>query len=96
MKTIIVPVLLSGKKKSCREPLYGDFNVEKKLGPVKVLEDQKNLDFPCGYRSSGPVKVQKFSRCLLEYTAVHSYIYPLYQQPGIPFILRPWPLTHDL
>ena len=40
MKTLIVPVLLSGKKKSCREPLYGNSYVEKKLGPVKVLEDQ--------------------------------------------------------
>ena len=29
MKTLIVPVLLSGKKKSCREPLYGDSNDEK-------------------------------------------------------------------
>ena len=36
MKTIVV---LSGKKKSCREPLYGDSNVEKKWDPVKVLED---------------------------------------------------------
>ena len=46
------------------EALYGDSNVEKKLGPVKVLEDQYNLDFTCGNRSSGPVKVQKFSQCL--------------------------------
>ena len=51
-------------KKSCRKPLYGDSNVEKKWGPVKVLEDKKNLDFPCGHRSSSPVKVQKFSLCL--------------------------------
>ena len=39
MKTIVVPVLLSGKKKFCREPLYGDSNVEKKWDPVKVLGD---------------------------------------------------------
>ena len=52
-------------KNSCREPLYGDSYVEKiMLGPVKVLEDQQNLDFPCGYHSSAPVKAQKFSRCL--------------------------------
>ena len=38
MKTLIVSVLLYGKKNLCREPLYGDSNVEKKLGPVKVLE----------------------------------------------------------
>ena len=29
-KTLIVLVLLSGKKNCCREPLYGDSNVEKK------------------------------------------------------------------
>ena len=42
MKTLIVPVLLSGKQNYCRESLlvYGDSNDEKKLGPVKVLEDQ--------------------------------------------------------
>ena len=40
MKTLIVLVLLSGKKNCCRESLNGDSNDEKKLGPVKVLEDQ--------------------------------------------------------
>ena len=40
MKTLIVPVLLSGKK-FLQEPLYGDSYVEKIiLGPVKVLGDQ--------------------------------------------------------
>ena len=29
MKTLIVQVLLSSKQKSCMEPLYGDFDVEK-------------------------------------------------------------------
>ena len=29
MKTLIVPVLLSGKENFCREPLYEDSNVEK-------------------------------------------------------------------
>ena len=40
MKTLSVPVLLSGEKNCCRESLYGDSTVGKKLGPVKVLEDQ--------------------------------------------------------
>ena len=34
------------------------------LGPVKLLEDWQNLDFPCVYQSSSSVKVQKFSQFL--------------------------------
>ena len=65
-------------KNSCREPLYGDSYVEKNiLGPVKVLEDQQNLDFLCGYRSSGPVKAQKFSWCLIFHDIEDIIIYSL-------------------
>ena len=40
MKTVTVPVLLSGKKFPLGSPSNGNSNVEKKIGPVKVLEDQ--------------------------------------------------------
>ena len=39
MKTLIVPVLLPGKKIPVRSPSMG-IPMLKKLGPVKILEDQ--------------------------------------------------------
>ena len=46
MKTLSVPVLLSGKKSCCKESLYGDSNVKKKkIGPIKSFGGPVKLGF---------------------------------------------------
>ena len=93
VKTLIVPVLRSSKKIPVGSLSMGIL-VSKKIRSYKSFGGPVKLRFfhvVSGYQSSGPTKVQKFSRCLCVYRCQM-----LVKQHRIRLSCHSWPLWEEL